>query len=177
MASAFSHTFVAYTFSKLMKKKYQYLSILLWGIFCSVVPDADVIMFKFGYEYSHPLGHRGFFHSFAFCIGLALFIAFCYKLFAKTGTTKTIGIFIFLSLCGCSHGILDAMTTGGLGVAFFAPFDNTRYFLPFRPIKVSPIGIENFFSEWGLKVLYSEFKWIILPCVFLLLVNWIFKKK
>jgi hypothetical protein len=34
-----------------------------------------------------------------------------------------------------SHGALDAMTDGGLGIAFFAPFDNTRYFFPFRPIK------------------------------------------
>jgi inner membrane protein len=50
-----------------------------------------------------------------------------------------------------SHGILDAMTDGGLGVAFFSPFDDTRCFFPFRPIKVSPIGL-SFFS-CGLDVM------------------------
>jgi hypothetical protein len=34
------------------------------------------------------------------------------------------------SFVTASHGMLDAMTDGGLGVAFFAPFDNARYFFP-----------------------------------------------
>ena len=61
-----------------------------------------------------------------------------------------------------SHGMLDAMTDGGRGIAFFAPFDDTRYFLPFRPIKVSPIGIA-FLSTRGLTVLWSEFLWVWIP--------------
>ena len=61
-----------------------------------------------------------------------------------------------------SHGILDAMTDGGRGIAFFAPFDDTRYFLPFRPIKVSPIGIA-FLSTRGLAVLWSELLWVWIP--------------
>jgi hypothetical protein len=36
-------------------------------------------------------------------------------------------------LATASHGVLDATTNGGLGVAFFSPFDNRRYFLPWRP--------------------------------------------
>jgi hypothetical protein len=35
---------------------------------------------------------------------------------------------LFLATAG--HGLLDAMTNGGLGLAFFSPFDNHRYFLP-----------------------------------------------
>ena len=66
-----------------------------------------------------------------------------------------------------SHSILDALTTGGAGVAFFAPFDIDRYFLPWRVIKVSPISASRFFSEWGLKVLASEAKYIGLPCLIL----------
>jgi inner membrane protein len=49
------------------------------------------------------------------------------------------------------------LTSGGLGIALFAPFDNTRYFYSFTPIKVSPIGVEAFFSARGLAVLKSEF--------------------
>jgi inner membrane protein len=55
------------------------------------------------------------------------------------------------------------MTTGGLGVAFFSPFENSRYFLPYRPIKVSPMGLEQFFGEWGLEVIKSEIIWIGIP--------------
>jgi inner membrane protein len=54
------------------------------------------------------------------------------------------------------------MTDGGLGIAFFAPFDNTRYFFPFHPIKVSPIGL-SFFSARGLDVIWSELLWVCIP--------------
>ena len=43
------------------------------------------------------------------------------------------------------HGLLDAMTDGGLGVAFFSPFDNRRYFLPWTPIRVIPDRRQPFF--------------------------------
>jgi inner membrane protein len=55
------------------------------------------------------------------------------------------------------------MTDGGLGVAFFAPFSNQRYFLPLRPIEVSPIGLNFFFSARSLVVIWSEIKWIWIP--------------
>jgi inner membrane protein len=54
--------------------------------------------------------------------------------------------------------VLDAMTNGGLGVAFFAPFDTTRYFFPWRPITVSPIGVGSFFTHRGALVVLSEIK-------------------
>jgi inner membrane protein len=71
---------------------------------------------------------------------------------------------LYLFLATASHGILDAFTDGGLGVAFFSPFDSTRYFFPFRPIEVSPIGA-RFFSERGLSVFYNELAWVWLPCI------------
>jgi inner membrane protein len=55
------------------------------------------------------------------------------------------------------------MTNGGLGVAFFAPFSNARYFFPWRPIEVSPLGLDFFFSSRALSVLWSEIKWIWIP--------------
>jgi inner membrane protein len=48
-------------------------------------------------------------------------------------------------------------------VAFFAPFDNSRYFFPRRPIRVSPISVSGFFSARGLPVLRSELQWVWLP--------------
>jgi len=53
-------------------------------------------------------------------------------------------------------------------VAFFSPFDNQRYFFPWRPILVSPIGVTRFFSHRGLMVLQSEILWIWLPSMLLI---------
>jgi inner membrane protein len=69
----------------------------------------------------------------------------------------------YLFLATASHGILDALTNGGLGVAFFSPFYNGRYFFPWRPIRVSPISLGRFFSHQGYLVLKSELLWIWIP--------------
>jgi inner membrane protein len=72
---------------------------------------------------------------------------------------------LFVSLAAASHGLLDAFTTGGSGVAFFWPFSDERYFLPMQKIRVSPIGISRFLSERGIQVLVSELRWVWLPCL------------
>lgn len=59
------------------------------------------------------------------------------------------------------------MTSGGLGIAFFSPFDNTRYFLPWRPILVSPISVGRFFSPRAQAILRSELIWIWIPAILL----------
>jgi inner membrane protein len=61
-----------------------------------------------------------------------------------------------------SHALLDSLANGGLGVALFWPLRDSRFFFPFRPIDVSPIGIANFFTASGLAVIASEFRWVIL---------------
>jgi inner membrane protein len=61
-----------------------------------------------------------------------------------------------------THGLLDALTNGGRGIAFFSPLTNERSFFPWRPIQVSPIGA-GFFTARGLRVLVSESVWIWLP--------------
>src|SRR5260370_4302014 len=68
------------------------------------------------------------------------------------------------------------MTDGGLGVAFFSPFDNHRYFLPWTPIRVSPIGAGRFFTHRGLEVLQSEFLWIWLPAAVLAIAAWVVRR-
>ena len=40
---------------------------------------------------------------------------------------------------------------------------SARYFFPQHPIKVSPISIREFFSQWGGAVIRSELKYIWLP--------------
>ena len=64
-----------------------------------------------------------------------------------------------------SHILLDAMTNGGLGVAAFWPFDQTRYFCDWRPIRVSPFGLKGLLSQRGLSVMVAELRWVWAPCL------------
>ena len=137
------------------------LRVLLAGVFLSVLPDLDVISFKLGIPYSHMLGHRGLSHSLLF----AMVIAIVFTLILKIEKKRRMVVFILLLVSITSHGLLDAMTNGGLGIAFFAPFSNARYFLPWQVLQVSPIGLERFLTPRGLTVLYSELIWIWIPAV------------
>jgi inner membrane protein len=129
----------------------------------SVLPDVDALGFGLGIPYDSPLGHRGFTHSLVFALLIGVSCA------ALAGYLRAPAAIVFAVVFAstASHGVLDALTTGGMGVAFFSPFPNVRYFLPWRVIRVSPIGIAPFFSAWGLAVLKSELVWIWAPCAVL----------
>jgi inner membrane protein len=73
-----------------------------------------------------------------------------------------------------SHGILDAMTDGGLGVAFFSPIDQNRYFLPIRPIHVASMSLRDLLGPHGLDVLTSECVWVWIPCAVVTPLVWWF---
>lgn len=163
MASAFSHALVAVAFGKGYKRNLITWPVVLLGIVCSIVPDVDVIGFHYGISYGDLLGHRGLTHSLFFAGLLSGVLAAMWP-WQTSGAAKA-GIFFYLFLCTTSHGVLDALTDGGLGVAFFAPLDTTRYFFPLRPVAVSPIGIDEFFGEHALRILVSEAMWIWLPTV------------
>jgi inner membrane protein len=126
-----------------------------------MLPDADVVGFHFGIRYQDFWGHRGFTHSLLFAALLAISVVVITFRPGVSGDRRRLCFYLFLTTA--SHGLLDAMTNGGLGIAFFSPFDTTRYFLPWRPILVSPIGVARFFSPRGLAVLDSELLWVWLP--------------
>jgi inner membrane protein len=142
---------------------------------CSVLPDLDLIGFRFGIPYGNFWGHRGFTHSLLFATLLAVLVSIL--AFRRLPGASLRWIWSFLFLATASHGFLDAMTDGGLGAAFFSPFNNDRYFLPWRPIRVSPIGIGRFFTERGLDVLRSELLWIWLPAALLAALVWLLRRR
>jgi len=161
MASAFSHPAVPLAIAAAAGRGAVPRRLALAACAASVLPDVDALGYWAGVPYDAPLGHRGFTHSLVF----ALLLAACAAGFARQlGASRGIAFGVVL-LSGASHGLLDALTTGGMGVAFFSPFSNARYFFPWRVIAVSPIGVGRFFSERGLKILRSELVWIWLPCV------------
>jgi len=161
MASAFAHALVALAMGKTIKNRELGWRELGLGAFCSVLPDFDVMGFYFGIQYGDLWGHRGMTHSILFAVLIAgSLVALWYR---GRPATAMAGLCVYSFLCTVSHGVLDAVTDGGLGVAFFSPFDTTRYFFSVRPVLVSPIGISEFFSPYGIRVLASEVMWVWLP--------------
>ena len=161
MPTIVTHGFVATLLGKSfaagrMPARFWFLSVL-----CSIVPDADIVGFRLGISYEDLLGHRGLSHSLVFALALSLIVVFLAFPRLPKGWTRLLLISYFFVVT-VSHGVLDAMTDGGRGIAFFAPFDDTRYFFPFRPIKVSPIGLSAF-SARALDVIWSEFLWVWIP--------------
>ena len=169
MASIFGHGVVGFTITKLIGNK-QSKWLLLAAIFSAILPDFDIITFKLGIAYQHPLGHRGFTHSILFAVLWAL------VLMLTIGRNNKLIWFLVIFLSTISHGIFDAMTSGGEGIGFFIPFNNDRFFFSFREILVSPLGIKKFFSGWGLRVILSEIKFIVIPSLLILLILGTLKK-
>src|SRR6266550_4928744 len=159
MPTIFSHPAVPLGIAPWLRRAPR--SLIAVAAVTSSLPDADVAAFGFGIPYEHPLGHRGFTHSILFAFLFAVFAAFAYTRLAKNDVSFRFAFaLIFIALV--SHGVLDAMTNGGKGVGFFIPFSNRRFFFPFRPIRVSPIGAEDFAAKAG-PVLLSELCWVWLP--------------
>src|SRR6266571_428778 len=146
MASLFTHAFVGAALgqagSKDARKDWRFWCA---AIACSMVPDVDSIGFHMGVPYGALWGHRGMTHSLLFAAVVAAGIAVMFRNRDWNYWKTALLLFVITA----SHGVLDAMTNGGLGVAFFSPFDLHRYFFPVRPVLVSPIGVSEFFSAYG----------------------------
>ena len=133
----------------------------LWALSAAlpVLPDLDVLGLAVGIPFHSMWGHRGISHSLAGAAVVGLLAA----LLVRRRLDGPLGLLALdFAAITASHGVLDALTSGGPGVAFLAPFDSTRYFFPWRPIPVSPLA-SHFFSEWGWRVFSSELALIWLP--------------
>lgn len=172
MATVFSHALVGATIVAVFPKKYRSQKVYALAALAAVVPDFDYAGYVARIPYESLWGHRGMTHSFVFALALALLFA----LLPRLQKFKTyLGFVLLFFLSTVSHTLLDACTNGGLGVAFYSPYNTARYFFPWRPIQVSPMGL-GFFSERGLVVLISEFYWVVLPCLMIFLTRGILNK-
>ncbi|HLO78079.1 MAG TPA: metal-dependent hydrolase [Magnetospirillum sp.] len=131
------------------------------GVAGSILPDLDVLAFRLGIPYAAQFGHRGFSHSLLFAFGAALVVACCCR-WLRAGFLKSL-LFMFLAIS--SHGLLDTLTNGGLGIALLWPWSEHRYFAPVQPIEVAPLSLARFFSERGIAVMRSELLWVWAPAL------------
>jgi len=135
--------------------------LLFAGIIVSILPDIDVLAFRLNIAYSHDLGHRGVTHSVVFSLILALLALACSQ---QLRSSRFIS-FSFVGLSAVSHGLLDMITNGGLGVALWWPWSSERFFETWQVIEVSPLSLSRVFSARGFAVLQSELLWVWLPAV------------
>ncbi|UXA70256.1 metal-dependent hydrolase [Xanthomonas prunicola] len=132
--------------------------LLAAGVVTAMLPDADVLAFALHIPYAEAFGHRGASHSLVFAALMAVLGVAAHRLLRADAMQAA----VFLFVCTASHPLLDAMTSGGLGVTLGWPWSQTRWFAPWRPIRVSPFA-NSFFNARGLTTLLSELRWVWLP--------------
>lgn len=134
-------------------------SMMVVGGGLSLLPDADAVGFALGVAYEDPWGHRGATHSLVFALAIALAAAFLARLWGRAPlwAGAVAGGLVL------SHPLLDMLTDGGLGCGLFWPFSYQRFFWPWRPLPVAPIG-RDFFTAQGLPIALTEL-WVFAPFV------------
>jgi inner membrane protein len=168
MASAFTHAIAGLAIGTAFRRPGPPVRFWVLGAIGAVIPDLDAVGFWLGVPYDSVFGHRGITHSLTFAALFASAALAAFRSDAYDGTRRRIWLYLFLATA--SHGAVDAMTSGGGGIAFFAPFVNDRYFFPWRPILVSPLSIGRFFTQRGVAILVSEAMWVWLPAAVFALV-------
>lgn len=161
MPTVFSHPAVPLAIGFGLGRKLIPTPLLVCGAIGSVLPDLDVVAFRMGIPYAAAFGHRGFSHSLLFAFGVALLVA-CLFRWLKKGFFRPL---LFLFAATASHGLLDTLTNGGLGIALFWPWSEHRYFMPLAPIEVAPFSLSRLLTARGMAVLKSEMSWVWLPAV------------
>jgi inner membrane protein len=162
MATLYTHAAVGLGLGKLFTDRPMPWSFWLLAGVLPCVPDLDGFS-TYGSE--HACGHRGLTHSLCFaallgCVtALATFRAFKLQYWPLAG--------IYFAIAA-SHMVLDALTSGGSGVAVFWPISSQR-FGPYGPIHVADIGA-GWPNPWTSRAIRTELLYVWLPMGLLLAV-------
>ena len=128
---------------------------------CAVAPDLDWFVSLANVHRGHFLNHRGVAHS----LTAALVLAGAAFVLGFRPERRRHRVWLCLALAALSHGLLDACTSGGVGVALFAPFSDTRWACLWQPGWVAPLPLNPEHTNTFLASLWSEAFWIGLPAL------------
>jgi inner membrane protein len=173
MPTIFSHAIFASSVGSLFRSVDKRPKFWILTGICAMLPDADAVSFALGVRYDSMYGHRGLTHSITFAIIVGILVSTIFYGSAQVAKWK---IALYFAAVTVTHPFLDMFTNGGLGVALLAPFSSERFFFPWRPIEVSPIGL-HFFSGRGFEVISSEIMWIWIPSAIIFLFAWLVRRR
>lgn len=164
MASLFAHAALPLVASRaLVLPEGHERRVLVAAALCGCLPDLDVVTYALEIRANEPLGHRGLFHSLlaAFVLaGVATFVV-CRKLDRRGPEVRR--VFLFLLFSAVSHGVLDALTQGEVGVALFAPFSTVRVASPWKLLPACPVGLTEYLGYFGFLTLANEVLYAVAP--------------
>lgn len=143
--------------------------LLLAGMALAMLPDADVLAFKFGVAYGNAFGHRGFTHSLLFAFVVPILVTWLGRRWFQA---SLLSCWTFLTVSLLSHSLLDSVTTGGKGVGWLWPWSDERFFAPWQVIKVAPFALSKYTTPYGQQVIISELLWVWVPGVIFVGVMW-----
>lgn len=129
------------------------------GTLCALAPDLDWFTAFLRVHPGNFLAHRGITHSLmgAFVLATAAFL-FGFRAEQRRGRIRA-----YLLLAALSHGLLDACTSGRIGVAFFYPFSMTRWGCFWQPFRDAPLPFWPGLQIPFLGALLGEVLWIGAP--------------
>lgn len=163
MPSIFAHAAagaaLAVVFSPMQRRP-----VWIAAALCAALPDIDALARPFGnlgYE-SVFGGHRGFTHSVLFAATLGGAAAWAFRGYAASQHAR-LRLWLAFALATLSHSVLDALSTIGTGVAFWAPFSWTHYEFTWQPLgEIGPgaSGPRRIFAILG-----NELFWVGLPAL------------
>jgi len=128
-------------------------------VVCAVAPDLDWFTGFLDPLDRLGLSHRGLLHS----LPAAAFITALAMVLARRDRLREGKAWACLGAAVFSHGLLDAFTFGGTGVAFLEPFTNVHFVSAWQPIFVSPIPLSGRLTDWLFFSLGTELVWIGIP--------------
>ncbi len=138
--------------------------VVVVGAVLACAADLDLLGYAFDVHTLDVWGHRGALH--APLLGLAAGAALALLLFRRGAGFRA--ALVYLCLAGASHGLIDALTYGGPGVALLEPFSHARLLLPLHLVPVLPLGLPEVLSQLGVEVVADELLWLVLPWALLL---------
>ena len=142
MPTPITHIIASIPMNSTVMRKTNTKKILFWSFVIAVIPDLDLIG---NVPINNIFGHRGFTHSLIFALLLTLLASVMFWREFKNDKSRFYLISLNFLLVAMMHPFLDAGTDRNYGVAFFSPWSNHRYSLPWAPINDKALGLWNYY--------------------------------
>lgn len=126
MPSSIGHGAAALLLAPVLKRCDSSVRLIAAAAMGAMIPDIDAVGRPFGRgDITWLGGHRAFTHSLLFAVVAGLGIGAIVG--RRDHGIATWRAYAYAILVVLSHGVLDAFTTYGDGIAFFSPFSSSRY--------------------------------------------------